>query len=151
MTTLQLRISGSNLPGRQFESFQDVHLGIQHRAESIDIVPGDATGVTFDLTVEVVPGGAAGFDFRGPYVHGKRGERFLYLSWGDLTHDGSFAMFRRAKLHLSALDPADVVYATATGTIVEGHLGLTDGKGGPLCAAVRPPAITWRVGAAAGA
>ena len=35
-------------------------------------------------------------DFGGPFVHGRKGERFLYLSWGAVDPD--FEMFRRAKL-----------------------------------------------------
>jgi hypothetical protein len=82
-------------------------------------------------------------------VHGRRGERFLYLSWGDVADGRRFEMFRRAKLHLSVLDPRDVAQAVATGATIEAALDLTDAKGGPLCASIRPPTITWRVGAVA--
>jgi len=34
------------------------------------------------------------------------------------------------------------------GGLLIGRLGLTDAKGGPVCAAVRPPQIEWRAGAA---
>ena len=43
--------------------------------------------------------------FRGPAVHGKRGERFLYLTWGDVGPAGEFAMFRRAKLMFADIAP----------------------------------------------
>ena len=43
-------------------------------------------------------------DFKGPAVHGKRGERFLYLTWGNVASDGSFTMFRRAKLMLNRVE-----------------------------------------------
>ena len=52
--------------------------------------------------------------------------------------DGDYRMFRRAKLHLDQFEPADV-----DGRVVEGRLGLTDGKGHPLCASVRAPLIVW--------
>jgi hypothetical protein len=77
--------------------------------------------------------------FSGPFVHGQRGERFVYLSWGELGEDGRFSMFRRAKLQLDCLDPA-----TLDGATVEGRLAMSEG-GGPVCASVRPPAITWKV------
>jgi hypothetical protein len=35
--------------------------------------------------------------------------------------------------------------AVRQGTLV-GRLGLTDGKGWPRCAAVRPPVIDWSAG-----
>ena len=42
MTRLHLQIVGQNLPGRQFERYQAVHVGIQRRSDVIDVVPGDA-------------------------------------------------------------------------------------------------------------
>jgi hypothetical protein len=82
-------------------------------------------------------------DFRGPFVHGKRGDRFLYLSWGTVGEANTFGMFRRAKLMLSAVDRAVLRAASRSGQRLVGRLGLTGGDGGPRCAAVRPPAITW--------
>ena len=101
---LSIRIEGSNLPGRTFAEHAAVHVGVQCRAEAADLVPGDAPEAVFDFSVDVLPAEGGGWDFRGPHVHGRRGERFLYLTWGDVGADGSFAMFRRAKLHLSSLD-----------------------------------------------
>ena len=90
--------------------------------------------------------GADGLDLRGPAIHGKRGERFVYLTWGDVGADGSFAMFRRAKLMVGDIDPALLAAGAADEGTLVGELGLTDGRGGPVCARVRPPAITWRLG-----
>jgi hypothetical protein len=71
-------------------------------------------------------------DFHGPVVQGKKGERFVYLTWGTLEGD-SFSMFRRAKLMLADLpDDADEVIA---------DVDLTDESGMPRCARLRPPAI----------
>jgi hypothetical protein len=55
---------------------------------------------------------------------------------------GSFTMFRRAKLCLDAV-PDDVQALAIERRRLVGRLGLTDDKGGPLCAAVRPPRIEW--------
>ena len=82
-------------------------------------------------------------DFRSPFVHGEPGERFFSLSWGDIADDGAFTMFRRAELMLSAV-PHGLVTAK-TGSI-EAYLSLTDAKGGPLCAAVKPPVVNWSTG-----
>jgi hypothetical protein len=86
-----------------------------------------------------------GLDFRGPAVHGRRGERFLYLTWGNVEEDGSFRMFRRAKLMLGDVDPTIVRRAADTGAALRADVHLTDGRGGPMCARVRPPAIGWSV------
>jgi hypothetical protein len=79
----------------------------------------------------------------GPYVHGRKGDRFLYLSWGTVDALGHFTMFRRAKLHVVDIPPDLLRRAAAgEGTLV-GRLGLTDGRGDPICARVRPPTVTW--------
>ncbi len=72
-------------------------------------------------------------DFRGPAVQGRKGDRFVYLTWGTRTDDGTFTMFRRAKLMLDDLP------AGAQNVTVEVH--LTDDDGMPRCARLRTPAI----------
>lgn len=58
---------------------------------------------------------------------------------------GVFAMFRRAKLLFDAIGP-DVLDAAVSGGLLMARLGLTDARGHPLCAAVRPPLIGWSAG-----
>ena len=140
---LRIRIEGTNLPGRTFDEHANVHVGVQCRSEAVDLTPGDATEATFDFDVDILPSDDGGWDFRGPYVHGKRGERFLYLTWGDVAPTGDFAMFRRAKLHLSCLDESLITAAAEPAHHLVARLGLTDGRGGPRCASLRPPAIDW--------
>lgn len=79
---------------------------------------------------------------KGPYVQDRLGRRFIYLSWGTFDESDTFTMFRRAKLMLDAI-PADVLAAAARDGLLVGRLGLTDALGGPLCARVEPPHITW--------
>jgi len=141
---LRIRIEGVSLPGRTWGEHEHVHVGMQCRSDPVDLVPGDAAEATFEFDVDIVPDDTGGWDFRGPYVHGKRGERFLYLTWGDQPPDGEFAMFRRAKLHLSCLDPAVIAAAATTPAHdLVARLALTDTRGGPRCASLRPPAISW--------
>ena len=83
-----------------------------------------------------------GVDIKGPYINGRQGGRFIYLSWGTLDDAKSFTLFRRAKLSFDAI-PADVIESAVQRGLLVGRLGLTDPKGNPLCAAVRPPAIEW--------
>ena len=92
--------------------------------------------------VEATPVASDPADLRGPYLSGPPGGRFVYLSWGVVEEPGSFEMFRRAKLMLDAV-PADVMTAARASGVLIGRLGLTDSKGNPTCAAVRPPLIEW--------
>ena len=135
---MNVRIAGVNLPGRTWGGYKNIHVGVQKRTEPVDLVAGDAGEAVWELTVDTADG-----DFRGSYVQGRRGERFLYLTWGTVGAGGGFTMFRRAKLMLAAVDPAVVAAAAEPGQVLVATLSLTGGDGGPRCASVRPPAIEW--------
>ncbi|MFG2772917.1 DUF5990 family protein [Streptomyces sp. NPDC048350] len=137
-TALSLCIVGSELPGRVCGDHQDVHVAVQRGREPEGAVPADAAEAAWEFTVETLLAPDGTPDFRGPYVHGRGGARFLYLTWGEMPPGGAFTMFRRAKLFLDDL-PAEVVERGSA----EARLGLTDACGMPLCAAVRPPRIRW--------
>jgi hypothetical protein len=149
--TVNIRITGRKLPGIKFCISQGalvdrepVYLGIQKKEEVIDLVPGNVRKAVFNFPVDVITGSRGGVDFRGPYVHGKKGKRFVYLSWGELDSDGRFTMFRRAMLHFDAIKSKDLRSAMASSRIIDGTLGLTDDKGGPLSANIDSK-ITWRL------
>ncbi len=145
MTAVQLRIIGRRLPGSTWSGRSGIHVGVQRGADVIGLVIGDAADAVFDIDLEVEDGDG-GLDFRGPYVHGRRGERFVYLSWGEVDEDGIFSMFRRLRLHLAPLVehiPAERVLAARR---ISAVLELTDTRGRPLAASVRPPWVTWRLG-----
>ena len=143
---MRVVIEGANLPGRRCavgEGYDGVHVGVQCRTEVVDLHPGDAASATWTFEVEARDLPEGGVDFYGPYVQGRRGERFVYLSWGTVDGRNTFTMFRRAKLMLSAVDPSVLAAARGAGARLVGRLGLTGGDGGPRCAAVRPPGIDW--------
>jgi len=138
-----LRIIGTDPPGRVCGDHANVHVGIQHGRDPDQVVPADTDPVCFTAEVTVVVGRDGEPDFRGPVVQGRPGGRFVYLTWGELSATGTFAMFRRAKLMLDAVDPTVIRAADAVGQVLEARLGLTDRCGMPVCAAIRPPDITW--------
>jgi uncharacterized protein DUF5990 len=146
---VDLRIIGTELPGRTCADprpgglvHENVHVGLQRRREVVDIIPGDAPTAVWDLSVNPVTSDGT-LDFRGPFVQGRRGDRFLYLSWGSVDAHGRFDMFRRAKLMLDAVSPALVQAAGKPGHRLVATLGMTEGDGMPRCAAVRPPVVNW--------
>jgi hypothetical protein len=138
-----VRIRGRDLPGRRFVSdgvpLEHVHVGTQVGREPTDLVPADAASAEWTVEVDRVDD-----DWRGTAVQGKRGERFLYLTWGDLPPGGEFAMFRRAKLMLDRIDPALVAVAEAAGELVA-DVVLTDAHGCPTCARLDRPMLEWSV------
>jgi hypothetical protein len=144
-----IRIEGTQLPGRDcgrrgdFPGYSNIHVGVQRknrREELLDLHPGDADTAVWTLDCSV-----QGVDIRGPYIQGPPKGRFIYLNWGTVDDAGRFALFRRAKLMLEDV-PADVRDAAVASGLLVGSLGLTDGKGNPVCASVRPPQISWTAG-----
>ena len=113
---------------------------MQRGREVVDVHSADEAPVRWAFDVAEVPGPDGGVDVRGPFVHGRPGARFLYLSWDGVDGAGGRAMFRRAKL---MLNPA--LLADAAGATLVADVRLTMADGTPLCAAVRPPAVTWSV------
>jgi len=119
-------------------------VGVQRRNrrdELLDLVPGDASSATWTVDCDAFPS-PNGLDVKGPYIQGPPGGRFISLSWGTVDDAKRFTLFRRAKLWFDAIPPQVIKNAMDMGLLV-GRLGLTDPKGNPLCAAVRPPAIEW--------
>lgn len=152
MAPMHLRIDAVDLPGRScpapadkpVPTYDNIHVAVQRKdrpAELLDPQPGDGASATWTLecTTEVTPDGIV---VEGPHVQHRMGLRFVYLSWGTVDEAGVFTMFRRAKLMLDSV-PADVLAAAARDGLLVGRLGLTDARGGPLCARVDPPHITW--------
>ena len=141
---MQILIEGTDLAGRAVGTGRNVNVGVQRRgkAEWLDLQPGDAPSVRWELTAtaSLRPDGV--LDALGPYVQGGPGERFIYLSWIDLGESGEFTQIGRTKLWLNAV-PADVAAAAIKADRLIGRLPLTTEKGGPVLASVRPPRITW--------
>jgi Family of unknown function (DUF5990) len=119
---------------------ENVHVGVQVRREAAHLIRADEPEASWDLDVEIIR--RDGLDFRGPAVQGKRGDRFIYLTWGDVGPDGSFEMFRRAKLMLDRIEPQLIESAMEAGRL-DATVDLTGHDGGPLCARVDPPAVSW--------
>ena len=145
---MRIVIEGHDLPGAQFTSegqpLHNVHVAVQIGTGPEGLVRGDANAARWE--VDVRPVIDDGIDLRGPSVHGKKGNRFLYLTWGDVGEDGSFAMFRRAKLMVEDIPPALLEHAAQTDGTLVASVALTDERGCPRCARVKPPAIDWRAG-----
>jgi hypothetical protein len=148
MVPMRIVIEGFELPGRTFcapdgSPLMNVHVGVQIKADPSELVSGDAKKARWEVDVRVSEQPDGRFDFHGPAVHGRRGERFMYLTWGSVDDDGGFHMFRRAKLMLDRIDPELVVAAERQALPLIARIRLTDDRGGPRCARVDPPDLTW--------
>jgi len=141
---MQVQIVAHRLPGLTCGEHGNVHIAIQRGKEAVYPVPCDIDVATWTFECEAVEAGGS-IDFRGPYAQGKRGDRFVYLSWGTVEGEGGFSMFGRIKLMLAAV-PADALPAALEpGKRLVGVLDLVDDRGRMRYASVRPPAIQWSV------
>jgi hypothetical protein len=145
---MRVVVTGANLPGRVFcrpdgSAMQNVHVGVQLGRDPAQLVRADAQQARWEFDVDVIRNDGL-VDFRGPAVQGKRGERFIYLTWGNLDDTHGFEMFRRAKLMLGQIDPELIDSATRLGRLAA-TVDLTDDHGCPRCARVDPPALAWSV------
>jgi hypothetical protein len=114
---------------------------MQRKSEVVGRVPVHEERAVWEL--EVTTRDVDGLvDVGGPWVHGRPGARFLYLSWGAADGE-TFSMFRRAKLLFGDIPGPLLRAAAADQGVLVGRLGLTDADGGPRCARVRPPDLTW--------
>lgn len=137
MAGVRLVIEGHHLPGATSAGHKNVHVGIQLGREPAELVRADSPSARWVTEIDLV-GRDGRPDFRGPAVQGKRGERFVYLTWGEVS-GADFAMFRRAKLMLA--DAPEV----GAGEELAASVHLTDDRGCPRCARLRPPALSWTV------
>jgi hypothetical protein len=101
------------------------------------LIRGDAPNATWVTEVEVICGPDEA-DYRGEAVHGRRGKRFLDLTWGTVQ-DQEFTMFGRAKVLLNDL-PTHLRPKEAAVVSVP----RTQEDGIPRCARVPADVLTWR-------
>ena len=146
---MRIIIEGHDLPGAEFvsegEPLHNVHVAVQVGKEAVGRVRGDAARARWEIDVRTVIADGR-VDVRGPAVHGKKEDRFLYLTWGDVGAGDSFAMFRRAKLMIADIEPELLAAAAGDDGVIVASISLSDECGGPRCARVKPPAVRWQSG-----
>ena len=158
---LMVVIEGFDLPGRSFRpepggpGYDHVHVALSSHSkdrpglivpdrpgQAAEPVSGDARSARWEVAV-VIRRGEDGIDFGGPFVRGDRTDRSIGLAWGDVPGDGTFRLFRGIKLRLADIDPGLIEDAMRPGGRLVARVRLTDAKGNPICARLRPPYITW--------
>lgn len=110
---MRIRIDADDLPGLTCPprgpadggdpAYRNIHVAVQRRDRRTELLgphPGDAPAATWTLECTTTQS-PTGTDVRGPYVQGRQGERFIYLSWGTVDETGAFTLFRRAKLSVA--------------------------------------------------
>ncbi|WP_420642198.1 DUF5990 family protein [Candidatus Leptofilum sp.] len=108
---------------------------------SVQDIHPDVVRLTVELEATAVPKPDHTFDWKGPFVHGRPGERFLYLNWGREQANG-WHNVRRAKIPLRLIPTELVETAVAQNKILHGTLTGLARDGGPIAASVKT--VQWQ-------
>jgi len=99
----------------------------------------------FCVGVRTVKKGAVS-DFRGPFVQGPRGQRFIYIDIGTYAGQANTPWSRRLKIPVTGITADMIKRASAdVQTVLETRVPGTGRDGGPNCATVKPFA-GWKLG-----
>ncbi len=161
------RVVAEDLPGNCLGPERPVLVGVQRGNEVEQVVAATRPRAELTFDVGVLHAGGDGDDgddgvdrgavpdFRGPYVHGRRNDRFLYLVWGhpdddvaatgdDRATGAGFVRFARSKLMFSELSPAVLRAALDDpATILTCTLRASNDAGQPASGTLRPPFVDW--------
>lgn len=140
---IHIQLICSNFPQLPSEGRTNIYLGIQKQQEILEETPMSASEKAFLIPVKTSEGKDGSPNFTGPYVFGKTGDKFLYLVWFTKTVVGD-QRFRRAKIKLRDLSWSSIHYAREQQVPITARIQLTDAKGGPICASLKPPYIEWQ-------
>jgi len=120
-----------------------VYLGLQKDKDLVDAEPLNAKRLVFRPVLEARKEGDGTASFHGPFAHGPRNERFIYLVWAIQERGKPTQVFGRIKLHLNHIGWEDIENAGARKKTLRVTLPLTKAKGKPVLASVRPDAARW--------
>ena len=139
-TPLTVMIAAIDPP---FAADHGVLFGLQAKHGIDDPVPAWQS-TTFHTEVEVRTSDSDP-DFAGEHVHGRRGDRFIYLSWGLPDQTEPFVMFARAKIKLAHIPPELLERALERRPALRAEMQATNVKGQPASGTIKPPAIVWSI------
>jgi hypothetical protein len=120
-----------------------LHLGLQRDNVMTDATPATSKRIVFKPTLRARRNSDGSVNFLGPYAHGPKSERFIYLNWLTIEGDMPQSMVGRIKLHLNHIRWTTVEKAAKANKPIRVKLALTNAKGGPVMASVRPDVAKW--------
>ena len=142
----RVRIVCEGYPVHRFEGCdgrRNIRVDMQTKTGFEPGEPVSSDAVSFVTEITIKPGVDGEQDFSGTAVHGKRGERFFYLSWSG-EKAGRCEMFRRTKIHLRELIPALLSRALKGGVLVA-RVHAVAKDGGPASASVPLLGGGWKL------
>jgi len=139
---VSIEIVCTELPGADFSS---LHLGIQRDEAITEVASADSKRIVFKPVLRARRNADGSVNFLGPFAQGPKAERFIYLNWATMKGNVLTGMVGRIKLHLNHITWAAVEKAAAGNKPVRVKLALTNAKGKPVMASVRPDVAKWEL------
>jgi hypothetical protein len=122
-----------------------LHLGIQHDKLITEVTSPDSKRIVFKPRLRARRNADGSVNFLGPFAHGRKTERFIYLNWVTVNGKVLTGMIGRIKLHLNHIKWTAVEKAAAGNHPLKVKLALTNAKGKPVMASVRTNLAKWEL------
>jgi hypothetical protein len=142
---ITIEIICTDLPGRQWGGHGPVHLGIQKADALLDAAPADLKRIVFRPVLRVRLHADGSPNFLGPFAHGPRTGRFIYLIWAIVREDIPAPWLGRIKLLLNHIEWPHVEKAITRKKPIKVTVALTNAKGQPVFASVRADTAKWEL------
>ncbi len=142
---IAVEIVCTKLPGSKWDERGPIHLGMQQCEEIKDAQSPDLERIKFAPVLRVRRHSDGSANFLGPFAHGPRTGRFIYLVWAAMHGKTPIAMAGRIKLMLNHIEWGEVEHAAAKSRPSKVTVPLTDEKGRPVFASVRPDSAKWHL------
>lgn len=105
-------------------------------SEAVQTQRSDGSDLHFEFTVGVRTAGSSP-DFRGPFIQGPAGGRFVYIGIGRFAGQADTPWSRRLKIPLTGITPDMIRRASNKGAVLETRVQGTGRDGTPACASVK--------------
>ena len=106
-------------------------------SETVQTQRSDGSDLHFDFTAGVRTAGSSP-DFRGPFIQGPAGGRFVYICIGTCAGQTDTPFSRRLKIPLTGITPDMIRRAgSGKGAVLETRVQGTGRDGTPACASVK--------------
>lgn len=142
---IAIEITCTDSPGLRAHGFNHVHLGIQQDQATIELQSADLAVIRFRPVMRVRWNADGSPNFLGPFSQGTKENRFIYLVWAEAPRRVPKQFFGRIKLLLQHISREDIIRAVKQENTIRVTLGLTDGKGRPVFASVKPGWAKWEL------
>ncbi len=109
--------------------------------ELLDPATSDPDRLVFEFPVRVDLSGSEP-NFLGPYAHGPKDARFIYVNSGTYAGEHLSRWGRRAKLSLMSIGMSEVEAVLKSGKSFETTIDGIGRDGGPVCASVK--GLVWK-------